>query len=51
MGYDWTARVRFPEVVRDFSPFHSFQTGSGAHPASYKTVTEGSIPGDKKAEA
>jgi hypothetical protein len=41
----WTARVRFP-VVQDFSPLHSVQTGSRAHPASYPIRT-----GGKPAEA
>jgi hypothetical protein len=31
----WTAGVRFPAGLRDFSLLHSVQPGSGAHPTSY----------------
>jgi hypothetical protein len=45
----WTARVRFP-ALQDF--LHSFQTGSGAHPASHPMDTgRGDFPGSKAAEA
>jgi hypothetical protein len=40
-GYGW---VRLPAEARDLSPFHSVQTGSGAHPASYPMGTGGSFP-------
>jgi hypothetical protein len=30
-----------------FSPYHRFQTGSGAHPASYTMGIKGSFPGSK----
>jgi hypothetical protein len=36
-----TAGVGFPPKARDISFLHSVQTGSGAHPASYLTGTEG----------
>jgi hypothetical protein len=36
----WTAWVRFP-AVQDFSLFHSIQTCSAAHPASYRMGTGG----------
>jgi hypothetical protein len=39
---------RFP-AVQDFSLFHSVQTGSGAHPASYPMDTGGIFPGGKGA--
>jgi hypothetical protein len=35
----WTDKVRFSVWVRHFSLLHSFQTGSGAHPAYYPTGT------------
>jgi hypothetical protein len=37
-GKDWTAKkLKFhsPAEIRDFSLFHSLQTYSGAHPATY----------------
>jgi hypothetical protein len=37
--------VRFPAGARNFSLRHRVQTGSGAQPASYPTVTRGSLPG------
>jgi hypothetical protein len=37
--------------ARDFSLFHSFQTGSGAHPASYLMGTGSSLRGGKAAGA
>jgi hypothetical protein len=43
--------VRFPAGTRDFSLFHSVQTGSGADTASYPVGTEGSFPGSKAAGA
>jgi hypothetical protein len=39
----WTPGVRFPAVASDCSLFHSVQTGSGAHPASY-TIGTGALP-------
>jgi hypothetical protein len=35
----WMADVRFPVGARNCSLLHSFQTGSGAHLASYITGT------------
>jgi hypothetical protein len=35
---------------QDFSLFHSVQTNSGAHPASYPVGLGGSFPGEKAAE-
>jgi hypothetical protein len=32
---------------KDFSLFHSIQTGSGAHPASYPMGSVGDFPGGK----
>jgi hypothetical protein len=32
-------------VVTDLSLLHSFQTGSGAYPATYPVSTMGSFPG------
>jgi hypothetical protein len=40
-----TAGVGFPPKARDISLLRSFQTGSGAHPASYPMGTEGFLPG------
>jgi hypothetical protein len=40
-------RVRFPAGARHFSPLHSIQTGSEAHPASSPSGAEGSFPGGK----
>jgi hypothetical protein len=47
----WMARVRLPTGPKDFSLFHSVQTISGAHPASYTMGTGGSFTGGKVAEA
>jgi hypothetical protein len=44
---DWTAGVRSPTDAEDFSSNLCAQTGSGAHPASCTTGTEGSFPGGK----
>jgi hypothetical protein len=41
----------WPTAVQDFSLFHSVQTGSGAHPASYPMGSAGSFPGHKAAGA
>jgi hypothetical protein len=41
----WTARVRFPAGAKHFCLFHSFQTGCGAHPASYPIGTGGKAAG------
>jgi hypothetical protein len=43
-----TAGVRFLAWGRYFSLFHSVQTGSEAHPASYPMGTGGSFPGSKR---
>jgi hypothetical protein len=42
-------RGSIPSKGKDSSLFHSAQTSSGAHPASYPMVTEGSISGGKAA--
>jgi hypothetical protein len=42
--------VQFPGE-RDFSPFHTVQTGSGANQATYTMATRGSFPGGKAAGA
>jgi hypothetical protein len=47
LATDWTAGVRF--LARDFCLYHSYQTGSGVHPASYPMRTGGSFPGGKAA--
>jgi hypothetical protein len=39
------------DIVQDFSLFHSVQTGSEAHPASYSMRAGGSILGGKAAGA
>jgi hypothetical protein len=44
---NWTAGAPFPAEGRDFSLFHSIQTGSGPHPASYLMGTEAVSPGVK----
>jgi hypothetical protein len=41
---DWTAGVQYLAGERDLSVLHRVQTGSGAHPASYKTDTRGVVP-------
>jgi hypothetical protein len=48
MGYRLDARVRFPTGPRDSSLFHSIQTSSGAHSASYSMGTGCSFPGVKR---
>jgi hypothetical protein len=40
---------KFPAGARNFSLHHSFQTGSGAHPASCPMDTKGSFLGAKAA--
>jgi hypothetical protein len=45
---DWTARVLSPTEAEVFSSNLCFQTGSGAHPASYTVGTGGSFPGGKQ---
>jgi hypothetical protein len=35
----WTARVRLPAGVRDFSLVHNVQTDYGVHPISYLSGT------------
>jgi hypothetical protein len=42
MGYGLNGWGLFPEGIRDYL-FHSVQTGSVAHPASYPVVTGGSF--------
>jgi hypothetical protein len=54
LGYgldDRGSRVRFPAGAGNFSLHHSFQNGSGTHPASYPMGIRGSIPGGKAAGA
>jgi hypothetical protein len=41
--------IGFPAGAENFSLHHRVQTGSGAHPASYKIGTRGSFPGCKAA--
>jgi hypothetical protein len=41
------AVARFPEGAKDFSLLVGVQTGSGAHPASYRMGTGGCSPGSK----
>jgi hypothetical protein len=48
---DWTAEVRFPARATDFSLFHSVQTGSGPHSASYPMGAGDSFPVSKAAGA
>jgi hypothetical protein len=43
--------VLVPAGSANFSLYHCFQTGSGAHPASYPMNTRGSSPDDKAAWA
>jgi hypothetical protein len=45
------AGVLFLAGLRDFSLFHSVQTGSGAHPAFYSLNTEDNFLEDKVAGA
>jgi hypothetical protein len=45
----WTAGVWFPTKARDFSLFHSVQTGPEAHSASYPMGAGGSFPKGKAA--
>jgi hypothetical protein len=45
---DCTAGVRFPVETRDFSVFHTVQTGSRAHLFSYPMGTRGSFSGIKR---
>jgi hypothetical protein len=47
MGYVLEGRVSIPRRVRYFSLLHNVQTGSGAHPASYKIVIQNYFAGDK----
>jgi hypothetical protein len=54
LGYGLEARgfrVRFPAGGGNFSLHHSFQNGSGAHPASYTTGNRGYFLGGKAAGA
>jgi hypothetical protein len=50
-GYMLDGWGSIPGGSRDFSPFHSVQTGSGALPASYPMGTGGTLSGNKAAEA
>jgi hypothetical protein len=43
--------VRVPVGAANFSPDHRFQTGSGAHPASYQMRSRGFSPVGKVAGA
>jgi hypothetical protein len=47
-GYGLEAGVPFPAGLRDYSPLHSVQTGSGAHPASNLLRTVAHSPGVKR---
>jgi hypothetical protein len=50
-GYGLDCRrleVQVPTGAGDFSLLHRVQTGSGAHPASYPTGTEGSFRGVRR---
>jgi hypothetical protein len=50
LGYgmgDWGIGTPFPRGGKDFSLLHSFQTDSGAHPASCRTGPGGSFPWGK----
>jgi hypothetical protein len=46
----WKSRIQFP-AVQDFSLFHSVQTDTGAHPASYSKGIESFFSGGKAAGA
>jgi hypothetical protein len=46
----WTAGARFPAEGRDFSPFQSVHTYSGAHPDFYLIGSGGFYPGIKQQE-
>jgi hypothetical protein len=48
MGYGMDDQGSIPGKARDFSLLHSVQTDSGAHPASYKIDTGGSVTGIKQ---
>jgi hypothetical protein len=45
---DWTAGLRSPTEIGDFSSSLRVQTGSGAHPASYTISTGALSPGVKR---
>jgi hypothetical protein len=49
----WTTGVQFPTgaIKEPFSLLYCFQTGSGAHPASYPMGSGGSFLGGKVARA
>jgi hypothetical protein len=47
----WDSGIRFPFGAGNFSLFHSVQTSSGAHPASYPMDTGGSFTEGKVAKA
>jgi hypothetical protein len=52
LGYgldDRGSRVRFPVGAGNFSPHHSVQNGSGAHPTSYSRGNKGPFLGGKAA--
>jgi hypothetical protein len=54
LGYgldDGGGGVHVPAGAWNFSLHHRFQTGSGAHPASYPMGTRGSFPGGRAAGA
>jgi hypothetical protein len=48
-GYGLDGQGLIPAGARDFSLLHSVQTGSEAHPTSYRMGTRGSFPGGKVA--
>jgi hypothetical protein len=45
-GYGLEGRGSIPSMGKEFSPLHSEQTDSGAHPASHLMGTGGSFPRD-----
>jgi hypothetical protein len=49
-GYRLNVRGSIPARIRYFSAFHSVQTGSGAHTASYPMRTGASYPEVKRLE-
>jgi hypothetical protein len=50
-GYGLEAVFRFPAGKRHFSLIRNVQTGSGAHPVSYKMTNLGYLPGSIAAGA
>jgi len=50
LGAEWSG-VRVPAGVGNYSLHHHVQTGSGAHPASYRMGTRGCLPENKSSIA